>query len=150
MINKPLAVIFDIDGVLVDSSYIEKQARKSKVNVYDYFKTHLEESSKYGNKPITDMFESYCNNPGYKVFIITSRLESIRKETEYQLKLISNCRYDGLFMREDDDFKQSQEIKKEHLKELQKNFNVVLVIDDEDSNIRMYRRNGVKYVIKVF
>lgn len=145
------AIIFDIDGVLIHSLRMEKQAEKLGVDYFEYFKSHIEDiSNKDYNQEMIELYQSFCKNHNYHVFVLTARSEEIRHETEEQLYLFSLWQPYKIYMRKQDDFRPAWQVKKDYLKQIQKEYEVVLAIDDEDDNIRMYRNNQVKNVLKVY
>ena len=81
---------------------------------------------------------------GEKVYIVTGRDESCRKETEEWLAL-HDIPYEKLLMRKANDFRKDNVIKKEiydtHIKD---QFNVEFVYDDRDQVVKMWRELGIK------
>ena len=140
---KRKAIVCDIDGVLLDSSHLMQEA--------EYFEL-------YGDLK-WDYFYNHCND----VEVITETKEFILKCAETFDILLSTarnekCKYttlnklqkEGLFflscdiyMRKQDDFRPASEVKREHLIEIMKEFDVIAFIDDDIDNCEMAKELGI-------
>ena len=137
-------IVCDIDGVLLDSSFIIK-------DIYD---KGLKGDEKW------DYFYSKCNSEDVKVFndienyvklmvtqgvlpiFSTARNERNREDTEKKLKA-EHIPFFKLYMRKEGDYRPSAEVKKEHLTDIQRRFNIVLFIDDDITNVKMAEGLGI-------
>ena len=54
-----------------------------------------------------------------------------------------------LYMRKDGDYRSSQEVKKDHLIEISKNYDIIAFIDDELSNCQAASNEGILALRKV-
>lgn len=149
--EKEDAVIFDIDGVLLDTEYIFKEILSLKLKgdaKWDYFIKHC-------NSERTQPFKNILNlwlhlSQRYKIFISTARNEKCRKETF--LKLAKSCFFineNCLLMRKNGDYRSALEVKKEHLTQILKNFNVLFFVDDDLANCQMAKELGILSLRKV-
>ena len=144
------AIILDIDGVLLDSS-------KVLFEIYDL---------KLKGDEMWDYFYKYCNNPekvplikstkdfinlldkGTYIILSTARNEKCRRETEARLKL-EQIPYTFLYMRKEVDLRPSPAVKKDHLHEIAKKFNIITFIDDDLLNCQMAKAEGILSFRKV-
>lgn len=148
--KKVKAVIFDIDGVILDSSAIWQQVEKKGLTgdaVWDYFDKHANSEVVTTNTKMIKLIENF-HILGYKIIILTARSESIRKHTMFRLNLdfYNNSEYKieyELYMRQEDDTSTSYEVKQNHLENILKFHNVFCAYDDDDSNCKMFSENGI-------
>lgn len=137
-------IVCDIDGVLLDTSFIIKdiyekglkgdrkwdyfyeECNSEKVNIYSDMKNYIELMVMQGVLPILSTARNECN----------------RKETEEKLKA-EHIPFFKLYMRKEKDYRPSAEVKKEHLTDIQKRFNIVLFIDDDITNVSMAEGLGI-------
>jgi len=164
MSNKKCIVV-DLDGTLVDTEFIFKEISELKLKGEDrwnYFHEHcnsdkvkpLERATHFielinfsvfivldikfddDNPKVPDM----CS--GYDVIISTARKEFSREATVKKLKEL-NIPYDKLYMRADEDKRLSSEVKRDHLLEIKKNYDVIAFIDDDLTNCNMAKEFGI-------
>lgn len=160
---KRKAIVCDIDGVLLDSSHIMQEAEDLELYgdlKWDYFYNHcndvevISETKKFldtidsgyyvTKENIIDGFDSYtyCDRQKYVIIISTARNEKCRTATEDKL-FDEHIGYDKMYMRKDDDFRSACEVKREHLLEIMKEFDVIAFIDDDLQNCEMAKSLGV-------
>lgn len=136
---KPRAVVFDIDGVLCDTS--ERIARVLAVpraarDWPAYYASMAEWPPTEGWPVLVGLlWES-----GHTVVLLTARYEKCRTDTEQWLAR-HDIRYDHLIMRPNDcplmDFKGPE------MRRLLERFEVALAVDDEDAHLVGFRDLGV-------
>lgn len=138
--SKRHAVIFDIDGVLVDNTERLKFIRQDPPDWKQYHSVLM------SDKPIKVMLRLtrallYLK---YSVFLNTARPESTRDATISQLDL-HGAAYDHLMMRKDEDNSPSHVVKLEMLKHIMvvHRCKVVLAVEDNPKTVAMYRMYGV-------
>ena len=148
---KPKAIICDVDGVLLDTSRIIKEIHERKLKgdeKWDFF-------HKYANHPDyaiknEDMFNliNFFLENGFYVFLLTARQEKIHSDTisylwtgDVKLELFKGKA--NLIMRPDDNKMQACDLKEMQLKELQKDYDIRLAIDDDLQNCKMFEKNGI-------
>lgn len=145
------AVVFDVDGVLLNTEYIFKEILDLKLkgdSKWEYFMKHCNSDRTKPFNDISDLW--YCLSSRYKVFISTARNEKCKEATLDKLwKHGFICHEDNLLMRKKDDYRQAVEIKKEHLFKILENYNVITFIDDDIANCRMAKELGVLTLRKV-
>ena len=148
---KDEAVLIDVDGVLLDTEYIFKEILDLKLKgdaKWDYFMKHCNSDRTEHFKNFLELW--YCLSNRYKIFISTARNEKCKQDTLY--KLAKGCFFtteDNLLMRKENDYRPATEVKKDHLLQVMKNFNVVVFIDDDIANCRMAKELGVLALWKV-
>lgn len=148
---KEKCIVFDIDGVLLDTSYIFKEIYDLKLKgdaKWEYFIKHCNSER---TKPYKDILNLWFElSLKYKPFISTARNEKCRNETHE--KLLNSCfilPIENLFMRKDGDYRSALEIKQEHLTEIMKNYEVVAFIDDDLVNCEMAKKLGILALRKI-
>ena len=151
MIYKEQAVIFDADGVLLNTSYIFEEIFKLKLKgdeKWDYFKKHCNSERTQAFRDILDLW--FALSGRFKVFVSTARNEKCKEETPAKLQrsyfFIPN---ENLLMRKDGDYRESQEVKKDHLLQIMKDYDIIAFIDDDLKNCEMARDLGVLALRKV-
>lgn len=80
---------------------------------------------------------------GYRVYFVTGRDENFREMTSAWLKL-HHVLYDELYMRADQDFREDSEVKEEiYITHIEKNSQVLFVVDDRKSVVERWRKLGL-------
>ena len=146
---KKKAIICDIDGCLLKTGHIINEAEEKGLKdseKWAYFQRKANDIYEVEfNFNLGDLLEA-LNKQGYKIILSTARSSEIRSQTIRRLKLHLSCDFE-LYMRDYDDVAPAPKVKKKHLKEIQKKYEVYLAIDDEDKNLDMFSSNGL-YVMK--
>lgn len=144
--NKKQAIICDIDGCIVDTSWIWYDIEKMDLNgskMWEYFDKNACDMSKNRVIPqVLQILSSSYFNEELEILIVTARSERIRPETEEMLKSILDRDF-SLYMRPHNDLSGSIELKERHLKEILKDYEVRIAIDDEKPNLDMYAKYGI-------
>lgn len=137
--DKENAIIVDLDGTLcnVDHrlNYVEKTPKEWK---------------KFHENLVHDNLNHWCyeiikgqQQLGYKVILLTGRDDTYREETQKWL-LENDIKYDLLLMRDATSWKEDSDVKKEfYQKEIQPFYQVLFVIEDRLSVVKMWREIGV-------
>ena len=137
---KPIeAVIFDVDGTLADCDHRRHFVTGKKKNFDAFYNAMASDTVKEDIRGLCNMY--YMN--GWHIIICTGRPESYRKITEAWLNK-NAIFYHELRMRPDNkrhhpDF----EIKEEILKDIQKEREVIIAVDDRNQVVDMWRRNNI-------
>lgn len=143
MIKRP-AWIFDVDGTLVDVDpilhHILNQDRSS-----ESFKKNFDEFHKASllcdaHKDVVDMVWEVCND--LDIIIVTARKEKYRGLTARWLKN-NDVPHDALFMRQDDDYREDYEVKKDILERINVYWDIKHAVDDNPDIIRLWEENGI-------
>ena len=143
MIKRP-AWIFDVDGTLVDVEPIihmllnQDRGSESFKKNYDLF--HQTSINCDPNKEVVDMLWEVCND--LDIIIVTARKEKYRGLTARWLKN-NNVPHDALFMRQDEDFREDYEVKKDILEHVSVYWDVKHAVDDNPSIIKLWEENGI-------
>lgn len=141
------AIICDIDGCVVDTDWIWSEIEKQKLEgleKWDFFNKNscnLEKSKI--NPEMIMLLNGYGVSNKNELIFSTARSEEIRTETRAMLHKIFPDREFLLFMRPADCVSTSDEVKKEHLVEILKNYNIKIAIDNENQNCQMYRKEKI-------
>ena len=135
---KPKAIVFDIDGTLADCRH-----RLHHLPNYDKFFAEMDKDTPIGSTVIlARMLSDYAYT---KVLFVTGRPETYRSETESWLK--NRCGFSPLppwriYMRKTGDHRPDHVINDEIRQEIEKTYNILLVIDDRPKVVAMWRRAG--------
>lgn len=133
--------IFDIDGTLCNSS---RQVSYSKAPTEDWSGYDEE----IANDPVHEdilQFYIYAAQKKIPIFICTGRSETYRKTTQAWLFKHNITEVIAMFMRDFNDSRQDDVIKKEMLDGIRAaGFNPVMVFEDRDRVVKMWRDNGVR------
>ena len=142
--NKPKAIICDIDGCVIDTSRIyEEIAEKgiTGVDKFAYFEEYANDPAKaLINQQLVDILE-FLRMQGYKIIFSTARSKAIKIGTITRLR--SCMLYSDIYMRELDDLRPAAEVKADHLKRIKEFYDVQIAIDDEDDNLKMFSQNNI-------
>ena len=146
---KPRAIVLDIDGVVLNSEFIMQEAVRQGLEgsaKWNYFYENCN-SDEVELMPYIKEFlsELCCDTP---IIISTGRNEKCRVETVGKLakhKII----FDRMYMRADKDFRESYQVKHDHLVEIMKSYDVICFIDDELANCNIAKKLGIMALRRV-
>lgn len=132
--------IFDMDGTLCNSDHRAHFLANDKKDWAGWFRDMGEDPV---HEDIAD-FYNYAVERNIPVFICTGRDEGYRSVSQFWLDK-NGINVDGLFMRRAGDRRDDSVIKKEMLEQLRiAGFNPVMVFEDRDRVVKMWRENGVR------
>lgn len=137
-------VIVDMDGTLFDN---EKDARqflnRSKGEKKDFHGFYTSITKADVNEGVRDFANSLRDNDGVNIIGLTGRTDDYAKELISAIER-SDIKMSRLIMKAEGDFRPSHLHKEEQIKNLQnEGLVVVQAIDDRESDIRMFHKNGV-------
>lgn len=136
------AVIFDIDGTLADCEHRRHHVTNGNKNWTAFFsELHLDKP-----KPNVIKFAQtiyYNDDYGHELIIVTGRGEEYRDVTQKWLN-DNAIYYTSLLMRPLNDSRPDTEIKLEIYDKIKPNFNIILVIEDRTSLVKMWRSLGLE------
>ena len=144
-----ICAIIDIDNVYVDSrKWNEKLPTTNDRAKWDEWHANKELSKP--NRPIIKLTKAL--HKFMPIFFVTGR-EDRNGLKEFTIKQIEKYSHDTikigernkLFMRKENDFRPSAEVKEEILKKeiLGKGYQPIIAIDDNKENAEMFRKNGI-------
>ena len=142
--SKPKAVICDIDGCLLDTREILREAEKKETEAekWRYFDTYANDRDKVAfNYVLGEVLES-LRQCGYKIIFSTARSEAIKINTKIRLRLELGY-IEDIYMRPIGDSRPAAEVKADHLKKIREYYDAQIAIDDEDANVKMYADKGL-------
>lgn len=145
MIKDKPCVIFDIDGTLADCTYRRSLALKT--GVMDW-KTFLDPKVVANDSIIESVAWLYKNMffrraKDIDIYLVTGRGEDLREVTSQWLSKKSLYGYKEMFMRPKEDFRPDTDIKKEIYQTHFKDKKVLMVFDDRDRLVSMWRGLGL-------
>ena len=144
------AIICDIDGCLLYTSHIFDEVKAQGLEgsqKWEYFNKNANRDCVKFNYALSEILFNFYNQ-GFAIILLTARVESIRNQTRSKItyeNILAGCNYKySLYMRdENDNGTPSHESKLKHLKELKEKYFIILAIDDEDENCKMFQENGI-------
>ena len=143
------AIVCDIDGCLLDTSSVFKEIEKQGLTgskKWDYFNTNANGADVQFN-PILSQILEHFSILNYKIILLTARCESIRHQTMFKINnenRLAGLDYNyALYMRKEDDKSKSWESKQKNLEEIKNQYSIIVAIDDDDDNCRMFNRNNI-------
>jgi hypothetical protein len=92
--------------------------------------------------PATLSLLNWAKSAGVKIILSTGRSQRYETQTLWWLKT-QNVPYDLLLMRPDDDNRSSAEIKKNHYQVNMTKKNIIMVLEDRDKEVEMWRELGL-------
>lgn len=130
---KQKAVIFDIDGVLVEDSALLPYKEEK----------HNAEAPKLPITSLGDHLAKLCFRSRYHIIVLTHRPQKIYAETTSQL--LGQGLFWGLtlIMRDDNDNRAPEVYKEEKLLELKERYDIAFAIDDNIKICKMYQKHGI-------
>lgn len=134
------AWIFDVDGTLANPVH-RKHFIENKPKRWDLWNLNIDKDTV--NQEIADFVE-VARAKGIFVIIATGREEKYRVITRNWL-YDHNIFFDSLMLRKNGDYRSDDIIKKEMLDRISAaGINPVLVFDDRDRVVKMWRENGIR------
>lgn len=132
--------IFDVDGTLANTDHRNHYLQKTPKNWTAWTASAIHDTPYW---EIVDLVQA-AHNLGIRVVIATGRMEHHREQTTEWLEE-HNIVYDLLYMRAEGDFRDDNIVKKEYLDDMrEKSYNPVMVFEDRDRVVDMWRANGIK------
>ncbi|MFT4868273.1 MAG: hypothetical protein ACI9LV_000900 [Candidatus Nanohaloarchaea archaeon] len=134
--NGDMEAVIDLDGTISDNSHRKHLIEGESKNWKEYLKRCSEDEAV---SEVLDFVKELRSD--HRIVIITARSEEVRERTVNWLNE-KDVPYDQLFMLEKDKRNiEDHEFKREKLERLE---NPVLAVDDKESNLRMFREEGLK------
>jgi phosphoglycolate phosphatase-like HAD superfamily hydrolase len=143
------AVIFDVDGTLVDVSSIRHHLTKydeTKRTVVKHFhRFHAESVSVPAHNHVVSAAQM-AHMLGHAVLVVTARKHMWRHHTAWWLA-INGVPSDILVMRRNEDNRKDYEVKKDMLDMLRKEYDIIHAWDDNPSIIKLWKENNIPTTI---
>jgi len=142
---KRKAIVIDIDNCVLDTQFILDEIHKFGLKgeeKWEYFYKNCNSDRVTLMSGIKDMLgEMYWDTP---IIISTARNEKCKEATLNKLwKEGFIIPDDAIFMRSYYDLRPASEVKREHLIEIMKEFDVIAFIDDDIDNCEMAKELGI-------
>ena len=138
-LNSSNAVIFDLDGTLSDCAHRNHYLEKTPIDL-DGFDALMHTDTVIA--PVAFLLK---NLSGVIKIVLTARPNKYRKVTEKRLsdyKLLSHI--EEIYMRPEEWYKKPDNLYKQSMiKFLSQKYNILLVIDDSNHVVDMWRENGI-------
>lgn len=143
------AIVVDVDGVFLDSYIILEEIFDLKLkgdDMWSYFHKHCNSDRVTFIKDMALVLKNL--NKEIAIILSTARNECCRRDTEEKLKS-NNLTYHSLYMRGSEDRRPSNEVKRDHLIAIGKEFDIIAFVDDDLSNCQMAKEMGILALRKV-
>lgn len=140
--QRPKAVIFDVDGTLVNTSDIVHMVL-AKPKKYDQF--HYASAFCDPHDWVVDMVHEHIA-AGHKILVVTARKDRWKTLTVNWLEA-NGVPYDELHMRIDDDNRQDRIVKEEILFLLRERYDIVHAYDDNPNVIALWQEHGIPVTV---
>jgi len=141
---KEIAFIFDIDGTIASMNYRRHLIEGEHQDWEEFYKQSL------GDKPIeqTIKLAYWCKNENIPIFFCTGRQEAYRQTTIDWLAKQNLYTHDySLLMRHELDKRKADEVKRDMLHIVRKQYNVLLALENEETITKMYRKEGILCIL---
>ena len=139
---KQKAIVLDIDGVIFDSTFLIQEISNKALKGEEMWKYYYANCNSDRVKVKPQIYNILNGFKDCAFFISTSRNERCRRETEAKLNE-AGIFPDKIYMRQEGDLRESQELKQQHLQEIMKDYDIRLFIDDEIANCQMANNLGI-------
>lgn len=147
MASKQKAIIFDMDGTLVDVSEIRYLVERSDPRFirreFDLF--HRMSEFMPAHNLVLDAVK-WARFNGYAIMIVTARTYKYEGVTRAWLGR-HKVSFTHLYMRGDDDFRPDGEVKQDILNIIRERYDVVHAYDDNPAVVEVWRRNGIETTV---
>ena len=143
------AIIFDIDGTLANVNHRRHHLEGLSPSWGRFFDGMVDDPPYSDVCLLAELLGEHprVNHSRVKLFLLSGRPESFRKQTEGWLRIHIPSYFEkaeALLMRVERDFRKDTVIKREMLEFIRgQGYNVRLVVDDRPSVIQMWKREGV-------
>lgn len=138
--DKPNAVIFDMDGTLANVSGIRHYVRARPKN-FDKF--HAESINCPPNEEVAQSARDLAND--HVILVVTARKVKWVYHTLFWLAE-NGIPYDELLMRDDWDDRPDYEVKRDILEHIRSRWTPVLAFDDNPNVIKLWEEHGIPTV----
>ena len=142
--------ILDIDGVVFSTDFLLQEIHDLGLTgdkMWEYFYTNCNSEKVFPIEGALELIQLLWDN-GVNIIFSTARNEKCRESTWLKFSEYG-IRYEGLYMRKDGDLRPSSEVKKEHLQQIMKEYDVMMFVDDDLSNCKMAKELGILALRKV-
>jgi len=143
-------IVLDIDGLILNTEYIFQELFDLGLKgdeKWEYFHKNCNSDKTELMPGALELLQVFYE-AGINIIFSTARNEKCKEATERKLHSYG-INFLELYMRRDGDLRPSAEVKKEHLEDIMKRYNVILFIDDDLSNCEMAKSMGIPALRKV-
>lgn len=145
------AIVLDLDGIVLKTEPIFKEIYMQELKgdaMWNYFHANCNRDDIEVIEGFKEFYRVLTNALPLAIIISTARNEKCRQGTIEKLTK-EHVIFDHLYMRKDGDYRPSPEVKKEHLQNIIKSYEIAAFIDDDLSNCEMARELGIFSMRKV-
>lgn len=148
--GKQKIAVLDLDGVVLNSRCILDEIHTLGLtgdDMWKYFYTNCNADRVHVIDNALELIQLFYD-AGVEIAFSTARNEKCKEETRKKLWQ-HGITSDLLYMRKDGDLRPSPEVKKEHLEEISKKYDIILFVDDELSNCETAKSMGIMSLRRV-
>ena len=141
--NKQKAIVLDVDGVCLQTDFILQEIFEQKLKgdaKWDYFYKECNSDRVKLMPNIIPFIRSFPDN--VVTIISTARSERCRRGTAKKLWQYK-IGFEEMYMRELEDYRPAEEVKREHLQKIMENYEVICFVDDSLENCEMAKDMGI-------
>lgn len=145
------AIVLDLDGIILNTEPVFKELYMNELKgdaKWDYFHSRCNDDDIELIEGFREFYKALFSALPLAIIISTARNEKCRQATIEKLTK-EHVIFDHLHMRAENDYRPSPEVKREHLQDIMKDYEVVAFIDDDLSNCEMAKELGIFAVRKV-
>jgi FMN phosphatase YigB (HAD superfamily) len=142
------AIVLDVDGVILNSDFILQEIHEKGLKgdeMWDYFYANCNSDRVQLMPNIKEFIRSFGD---VKLIISTARSEKVRPQTARKLTK-HRIFFDEMYMRDIDDLSSASCVKREHLDDIIKDYDIIAFIDDDLTNCQMAKELGILSLRKV-
>lgn len=131
-------VIFDLDGTVSDPAHRLHLLKEAKIDWPSFYLACKEDDIIYGMRDIWLALQK----AGFKIIVVTGRSDICFTQTTSWL-IKHGLEFEQIYMRRDGDWRKDHIIKEEVFLKHIKHLNPVMVFEDRQTVVDMWRRNGI-------
>ena len=143
---KPNAIVFDIDGVILDTRFIHKEIIKQKLedeDKWNYFYEQCNSDRVTLIKGIKEFYQSIRDYSDAVIILCTARNEKCADATYHKLIKEGINDFEGIYMRAYNDKREDVEVKEDLINDIKSKYNIIAFIDDSLRNCEVAKKSGL-------
>lgn len=144
--KKPKAIVFDIDGVLLKTDFILKEIEEKGLKgdvKWEYFYEHCNSDRVKAIPNMVELYKAIQTSAYHYIMIICTA-----RNRDNCYALVNKLKqevipFDFIYMRKSNDLRSDTDVKRDLLKQIQEQYDIVAFIDDKQENCEMAKSLGI-------